>query len=521
MPYSTLRPLAEITPSEVLASPSAKMTLDKRTTLVYDSIVNDALVVIENAIGSPSVSIVIKADVASNVWTDIVVSVSDTADSGVATSLNRLLKGFALDGLPGSKPPALRKYWRTKSLALAFKRRSVALPAAFTLKYNLSMSATYWSLTSATKRTVTTAPTATPPSVSEPKPEPLAPMTLPSAKKSASKPSANTALPTDHPGIFRMLPPKGRFSVWQDASTKRKLQAALDGHLSGDRTFVVLRGPTGSGKTISAMDLAARNALPFWKVDVAGLRDFGDWAGYNQPSSVDGVLTLDYVPSQFITAIDADGPYAGITRMVMLDEITRVETAGALNALLPVTDGTGSLYVSDAKRSIRVDPAVIFVATANIGAAFSGTVTLDIAFVNRATHTVPVGFPPKTSEVKVIMEQSSIDRETATRLVTVAHQTRIIAATGEIPVGVSTRQLVAAAKAVMTGLLPLEAAETAFADTYSDEGGSTSHRAKVLQAVNGSLRGYEPAGQREPEAPDGVTASTTTNTAGTSTKTAL
>lgn len=519
MAYSTLTPLGSTPPSTLAAHGSSPNRLDGQAHSVFDAVSSTVRVTIDDPSGVVAADIVLAADTVADKWTAVRVAIHGNADSSVATRLNRLLKGFTLDGLPSSKPPVLRKYWRTKSMALGFKRKSVALPAAIVLRTNKKGTATYWSLVGGGSATGSKSPAAaavpsTTAPVSEPKAKSTssAPKTPAPAAKAAPTPSG--VLPAGHPGIFRMLPKKAKFEVWQDASTKRKLENALAQHTAGERIFVVLRGPSGAGKTVSAMDLARAHNLPFWKVDVAGLRDFGDWAGYNQPTTKDGVMVMDYVQSQFIEAVRADGPYAGIPRLVLLDEITRVETPGALNATLPILDGTGSIYVADAKRSILIDPTVLFVGTANIGAAFSGAVTLDLAFVNRSTHTIPVDFPPERSEVKVLKDQTGVDDETAKRFVQVAKQTRLMASNGELPAGVSTRQLVAACNSVMAAspLTPLEAAESAFVDTYSDEGGTSSQRSKVWNAMNGVLRGYLPPSQRtEPDSPAGVTPSTATS----------
>jgi len=511
--YTTLTPLVSVKPSAMASS--SVVALDAQASYRYDTVASTVVVRIDDASGIEAATIALAVDNVADKWSAVRVAINGNADSSAATRLNRLLKDFVLDGLPSSKPPVLRKYWRTKSMALGFKRKSVSLPAAIVLRTNKKGTATYWSLVGGGSATGTKTPAIAKAAPTEPvASEPKAETASSTPKTPASSAHKTSGLPEKHPGIFRMLPKKAKFEVWQDASTKRKLENALAQHSAGERTFVILRGPSGAGKTVSAMDLARSHNLPFWKVDVAGLRDFGDWAGYNQPTSENGVMVMDYVPSQFIEAVRADGPYGGIPRLVLLDEITRVETPGALNATLPILDGTGTIYVADAKRSILIDPAVFFVGTANIGAAFSGTTVLDLAFVNRSTHTIPVDFPPERSEVKVLRDQTGTDGETAKRFVQVAKQTRVMAANGELPMGVSTRQLVAACNAVMASvpLAPVEAAEAAFVDSYDDEGGTSSQRHKVWNAVNGVLRGYEPPNQRtEPDSPAGVTPSTATS----------
>jgi MoxR-like ATPase len=550
VPFTSLSPLGASLDG-MLGSPvvaPVTITLDRRTTLRVTAVTATEMVAVVDILSEDGTAadteVFLRADGVGR-YTSCEVRVH-TADSGVATRLNRLLDGFTIDGATNdgsrSKAPTLRKYWRSTEQAVFARGKVHATPSGFRtvktagghLRWTAGIPASSARPSAHTPSpTVTTAaptPAAAAPvspsvTAAAPDPEP-SPEAQPTAgrtrvkvmRRTATPEASPSALPKDHPGIFRMLP-KGKhaMTVWQSAETRAALDAAHDGFVAGDRTFVVLRGPSGSGKTIAAMDLAARQDLPFWKVDVAGLRDFDAWAGYKVPvTDSDGKMSLEYVPSQFVEAIRMDGPYGGIPRLVLLDEITRVESASALNALLPVLDGTGTLYVTDAQKSIPIDPAVMFVATANMGSAFSGTVTLDPAFVNRSTHTVLVGFAPLASEAKVVADQTGVHSALATALVRGAQQCRAIADRGEVPVPVSTRQLVAAAKAVLRGLEPLPAAMVAFGNTYSDEGGSESHRAKVEVALRGTLGALRAHGEggilAEPVAEDGSSAHITSTT---------
>jgi nitric oxide reductase NorQ protein len=278
-------------------------------------------------------------------------------------------------------------------------------------------------------------------------------------------------------------------TVHVEPKVQRKLEAAYAGFLRGERTVVALRGPSGAGKTITAEWLAQKHDLPFWKVDVAALRDFSDWVGsMSLRPGPNGDVITEFVPSQFAEAIASDGPYGGIPRIVLLDDATRAETAGAMNALIPTLDGRGSIYVPDARKSIAIDPAVFFIATMNIGSGFTGAVTMDAAVANRATGWLEVSYPSNTVEATILVEQTGVDRPSATKLVAVALQVRAMAQRGEIETGVSTRQLVATAHHVVSGLNLVEACEFGFGESYSPDGEASSERTKVLSAINAVLR---------------------------------
>jgi MoxR-like ATPase len=467
------------------------------------------------------------------VWADCSLAVAKDAGPEVTARLNRLLNGYTIQRIGmvsyrGKKyaPPKVGRYWRTKETSIFHDSHVVAAPAAIfgtphvvggavglrwrstTPVFESNTVAGFTVIAAPTpakaspraaargkkgKSASTVSPSVTvTPTIREAIGE-TDPSVTPSGSHEAPKtpatiPSPSLAvspLPAGHPGIFRTLNPKSGMKVHVESSTRAALDAAFAGFMAGDRTSIILRGPSGAGKTITAEDLAARHGLPFWKVDVAGLRDFADWVGSVTLQTSEKGMQTGYTPSQFAEAVDAHGPYGGIPRLILLDEITRAETAGAMNALLPVLDGRGTLYVPDAHKSINIDPAVLFIGTANIGAGFTGTTVLDTAFVNRGTCWVIVDYPPTATERAILQEQGGIDATTATQLVNVASQIRKIA---EIPYGVSTRQLVATARLIKHGLKPVDACIHAFVNTYDADGGADSDRAKVLAPVQAVLR---------------------------------
>jgi MoxR-like ATPase len=258
-----------------------------------------------------------------------------------------------------------------------------------------------------------------------------------------------------------------------------------------DIVVIGLRGPSGAGKTLTGMNLASANGLPFAKFEVPAMRDFSDWFGTVSLKETDtGKVVTEFTPSDFCEAIRLDGPYAGLPRLILLDEFNRAETQSAMNALLAVTDGSGSVYIPDARKSIVVDPAVMWVVTLNIGAGFTGTGTLDRALANRVTDWINVDYPTLQVEVEIVSEQAAITQQVASPLVRVATQLRAMANRGEIPEGVSTRQLVRIGKAVKHGLSAAEAYEVGFANNaaFSREGGADSDFDRIMVPVNQALR---------------------------------
>ncbi len=472
-------------------------------------------------------------------YTDLSVAVAKGCQPEVTARVNRLLKDFSFSRPSGPASvnllgsPIVGMNWRTKSVAVKYRRKAVNLPVHATTKLSVGAStiSTWWNVrstpvamdtnliagfaplskSSAPKRRtargrsrssqpltptirqqvtplgsqqtpsgVNAAPPVTPKGVTQ-KAIPVAPKAKPSV------------LPPNHPNIFAELAPKP-WAVHLSPEVTRKLEAAYAEFATSTEGPVVamLRGPSGAGKTLAAMNLAATKGLPFAKFEVAGLRDFSDWFGSVSLREVNGHVVTDYVPSNLAEAIRLDGPYGGIPRLVVLDEMTRCETPSAQNAATALHDNTGTVYIPDARKSITIDPAVLFVWTANIGSMFSSAGTLDAALANRVSHNIMVDYAEPKVEALIVGEQSGVDAAMSAKIVQVATQLRAMASRGELGSnsGPSTRQLVRVGKAVANGLTPIEAYEVGFAHeaSLSAEGGNESDIASAMRVINNSLR---------------------------------
>jgi hypothetical protein len=289
----------------------------------------------------------------------------------------------------------------------------------------------------------------------------------------------------DDTGIFTW-PTEGS-NIVVAPGTMEDLDKVWAMHIGGQKQVVAFVGPAGTGKTSIAYDLAAKHKVPVAKVDAAGAVTFADWVGFQSASERNGATVTEWSPSGFIQAVRADGPMAGKPRIVVIDEVNRAESTGALNALLPVCDHIGSLYVPDALRAIPIDPAVLIVFTANIGGAYTGTVGMDAALEDRVTHWVEMLFPKEQVEVDLVVERTGLDAVRALKLVQAASQVRAIADRGEIGKGIGPRKVLQAAAKVMGGFTLLSAAKSTWVLSYPADGGTTSERSTVRSAVESAL----------------------------------
>ena len=260
--------------------------------------------------------------------------------------------------------------------------------------------------------------------VAEPAP---AAVTVPALPEPAPAPVKVAPAPRTAPtGLFRFpaLTEAGEVVIKPD--TAQHLDLLWGMHTAGKRQVIALVGPTGTGKTSLAYRLAARHGVGVMVFDAAGAREFSDWVGTTHLR--DG--RTEFLPSGFLTAIDADGPFGGQPRIVVIDEVNRAESSGALNALIPVLHGFGSLYVPEMGRSVNVDPTVMVVLTANRGTAYAGTVGMDLALQDRVTAWLRLDYLEEKDERALLMSRTGIDEAQATRLTAAAVRIRDAAGRG-------------------------------------------------------------------------------------------
>ena len=319
-----------------------------------------------------------------------------------------------------------------------------------------------------------------------PEPTPAAPEAdeATPAPEAVRLPDAIATPPADD--LMQRPAPESTEDIKVKADTRDGLDRLWDLHASGKRQVLALIGPTGTGKTSLVYSLAARKGVGVFNFDCAGAREFSDFVGVTHLKGEETV----FVPSTLLQVIDADGDYAGQDRIVNLDEITRAETSGALNALIPMLHGFRRINVPEANRSYEVDPKVMFTMTANRGAQYAGTVGMDLALANRVTAWVKMDYADGSTEASLLVERAGVGKDEAQRLVSAADRIRKMAERGELPEGggVSTRLLIEAGIKVAAGFTLHEAATWTWVGNYPDEGGTGSEAAQVQSAIDYTLR---------------------------------
>lgn len=179
---------------------------------------------------------------------------------------------------------------------------------------------------------------------------------------------------------------------------------------------------------------------------------------------------FDY--AQFTQDIQHEG-------VILLDELSRA-TPAVNNILMPCLDSRRTLRVEMAgskdKREIPVHPKCRFVATANIGAEYSGTNELDLALRDRFDE-MDINYMPVVEEVSMLMKRFKICKADAQNIVKTAATIRNKAASGDIEFAITTRETIRAAAKVRDGWPATKAMERAFLPRYE---GSKSEGSKSV-----------------------------------------
>jgi MoxR-like ATPase len=240
---------------------------------------------------------------------------------------------------------------------------------------------------------------------------------------------------------------------------------------------VLLTGPSGSGK--SELAYIAAKALE------VELEAFNMGAMSEPRSSLIGNTHFDkekgtwFDESRFAKTVQSDDG------VVLLDEITRSEP-GAFNILLPLMDRQGYLPLDESEdgQVVRRGENVAFIATANIGMEYTGTMAMDKALKDRFAVTIDMEFPPEANEVGILTGRcDGLKKVDAKRLVKVATRQRELARDGEFIEQISTRMLLEVGEQIAAGVNFRTACKFCIENQFSADGGDASDRTKIRQII--------------------------------------
>lgn len=245
------------------------------------------------------------------------------------------------------------------------------------------------------------------------------------------------------------------FSKIVKDTTLRAPESKMDGFYMSDSDWRILVrnikkhvntmiiGPTGSGKTSCVKEVCRRMGIKLHIFDMGSMIDpISSLLGVHRLE--DGHSTFDY--AKFTKVIQEPC-------VILLDELSRA-SAGTNNVLFPCLDDRRTLSIEIAcgkgAREISVHPEVTFIATANIGAEYTGTNSLDRALVNRF-FPLELGTIPGTEEKTVLITRTGISVADAESIVKIASNIRSLFAKQEVSVSLSIRETLMVAELISDG----------------------------------------------------------------------
>lgn len=207
----------------------------------------------------------------------------------------------------------------------------------------------------------------------------------------------------------------------------------------------LLLGHAGTGKT----ELAA-----------LACRGFGEFSQFDMSSKLDPVASLIgthrhrsdkggsyFQRAPFTYAIEKPG-------VILLDEISR-DLAFGSNLLFSVLDSRRRLFIDTTEDGvdpiIPVHPECRFIATANQGVGYTGTVATDIALDDRF-ETIRLEYPDVETEAKIISLRKDTSRKEATIIAKAAAAIRDQAQAGNLSRMLSMRKTLYAGQLCTSGM---------------------------------------------------------------------
>lgn len=135
-------------------------------------------------------------------------------------------------------------------------------------------------------------------------------------------------------------------------------------------------------------------------------------------------------------------------------------------------------------RQIKVHEKAVFFATANLGAEYSGTQSMDRALVDRF-QPVEIDYPSEEMETQILAKRTNIDKKTAEKVVKIAVNIRNEAKKAELSSAISVRHTLEIAELITDGFGIKDALMNIILPLFSSEGSSDANeRSRVISMIS-------------------------------------
>ncbi|MCA9174763.1 MAG: AAA family ATPase [Planctomycetales bacterium] len=219
--------------------------------------------------------------------------------------------------------------------------------------------------------------------------------------------------------------------VYLDPLVARKLQVLLESGLN-----ILLDGPQGCGKTVTARSIAETLGLEFVFFNCGAVVDASDFfATIQVRASESGQPVTDFTKTDVLIALEQAAAEPRRRFLVFLDEFNRCQE-NARNALMPALDSTRKVFHPIENNFLPIADNVQFIAAVNRGGEFSATFGIDAAQLDRFAP-LQMDYPPAAEEVKLLAQRHpELGTRLLSRIVDLANRVR---RSPDIPGGLSVR----------------------------------------------------------------------------------
>lgn len=233
---------------------------------------------------------------------------------------------------------------------------------------------------------------------------------------------------------------------------------------------LLIKGPTGCGKTRFVAHMAAKLGVPLYTVACHDDLTAGDLIGRHL--IVDG------------QTVWSDGPLTRAVReggICYLDEVVeaRKDTTVVLH---PLADDRRILPIDRTGELLAAPPSFMLVVSYNPG--YQNFLKGMKPSTRQRFISLAFDFPPAEQEVAILTGETGIDAMTAKRLVSIANAFRALR-DHDLEEVASTRLLVYAAKLIKDGCEPTLACRTSLVETLTDDPETAMALREVINATFG------------------------------------
>ncbi|MBI4696917.1 MAG: CbbQ/NirQ/NorQ/GpvN family protein [Gammaproteobacteria bacterium] len=231
-------------------------------------------------------------------------------------------------------------------------------------------------------------------------------------------------------------------------------EVALFEHAWNNQLPVLIKGPTGVGKTRFVAHMAARLGLPLHTV-----------------ACHDDLTAADLVGRHLLAdgaTVWCDGPLTRAVRdggICYLDEVVEARK-DTIVAIHPLADHRRELPIERTGEVLRAPPAFMLVVSYNPG--YQNFMKGMKPSTRQRFVSLRFDFPASAREETILRAETGCDEMTAKRLVSIAHSIRALKDV-DLEEVASTRLLVYAATLIRDGLDPIESCRAALVESLTDD----------------------------------------------------